>query len=181
VTWLYASAINILGAGRAVVSVALMPIFSVAFAIPLLHEWPTRLEFAGLSPVFVGIATALKVVENTVRRPLLARSAGAVGASAMGSKDLPAVSRCFFALDQKVGPSDGKIRASWLRRCDRFAPASPSGSAWRRPTPATPDGDSTLSFRTGDLRIMAMIQSGDSPLLSRRRANCEPKTGCPRR
>jgi drug/metabolite transporter (DMT)-like permease len=87
-TWLFASAINILGAGRAVVFVALMPVFSVAFAIPLLHDWPTWLEFAGLSLVFVGITTALKVVENIVGRPLLARSAGAVGTSAAGGKDL---------------------------------------------------------------------------------------------
>jgi len=86
-TWFYASAINIMGAGRAVIFVALMPVFSVAFAIPLLHEWPTRLEFVGLALVFVGIATALKVVENIIGRPLLARAAAA-GASAIGSKDL---------------------------------------------------------------------------------------------
>ena len=73
-TWFYASAINILGAGRAVVFVALMPVFSVALAIPLLHEWPSRLEFAGLLLVFVGIATGLKVVETIVGR--------------LGSKDL---------------------------------------------------------------------------------------------
>jgi drug/metabolite transporter (DMT)-like permease len=87
-TWFYASAINILGAGRAVVFVALMPVFSVTFAIPLLHEWPTPLEFAGLSLVFVGTATALKVVENILGRQLLARSAGVVDASAVGREDL---------------------------------------------------------------------------------------------
>ena len=74
-TWFYASAINILGAGRAVVFVALMPVFSVAFAIPLLHEWPTQLEFVGLSLVFVGITTALKVMETIVGR--------------LGSKEVP--------------------------------------------------------------------------------------------
>jgi drug/metabolite transporter (DMT)-like permease len=87
-TWFYAKAISILGAGRAVVFVALMPVFSVAFAVPLLHEWPTRLEFAGLSLVFIGIMIALKVLENIVGRPLLARPAEAVGAGATGSKDL---------------------------------------------------------------------------------------------
>jgi drug/metabolite transporter (DMT)-like permease len=87
-TWFYASAINILGAGRAVVFVALMPLFSVAFAIPLLHEWPTALEFAGLSLVFVGTATALKVVENIVGRPVTVGSAAGADAGAAGSKDL---------------------------------------------------------------------------------------------
>jgi drug/metabolite transporter (DMT)-like permease len=86
-TWLYASAINILGAGRAVVFVALMPVFSVAFAVPLLHEWPTRLEFVGLALVFVGMTTALKVVQNIVGRPLSARPARAAGAPPPGSKD----------------------------------------------------------------------------------------------
>lgn len=87
-TWFYASAINFIGAGRAVIFVALMPVFSVALAIPLLHEWPTRLEFVGLALVFAGIVTALKVVENILGRPLLARSAGAVGAGATGANDL---------------------------------------------------------------------------------------------
>jgi drug/metabolite transporter (DMT)-like permease len=85
-TWFYASAINILGAGRAVVFVALMPVFSVAFAIPFLHEWPNRLEFAGLALVFVGMATALKVVQNIIGRPLSVRSQAA-SAGATGSKD----------------------------------------------------------------------------------------------
>jgi drug/metabolite transporter (DMT)-like permease len=87
-TWFYASAINIIGAGRAVIFVALMPVFSVTLAIPLLHEWPTRLEWIGLALVFVGIVTALKVVENILGRPLLARSAAAVGATATGGNDL---------------------------------------------------------------------------------------------
>jgi len=89
-TWFYASAINVMGAGRAVIFVALMPVFSVALAIPLLHEWPTPLEFAGLFLVFVGIATALKVVENILGRPLLARPAAPAGASVTGGKDLSA-------------------------------------------------------------------------------------------
>jgi drug/metabolite transporter (DMT)-like permease len=87
--WFYASAINILGAGRAVVFVALMPLFSVAFAIPLLHEWPTTLEFAGLLLVFVGTATALKVVENIAARPASIRSAGPADTSASDGKNSP--------------------------------------------------------------------------------------------
>jgi|GEM_PF-662997 len=87
-TWFYASAINIMGAGRAVIFVALMPVFSVTLAIPLLHEWPTRLEFVGLTLVFIGIVTALKVVESILGRPLLARTAAAAGAGATPGKDL---------------------------------------------------------------------------------------------
>ena len=55
----YTRAVAILGAARGAVFAALTPSFSLLFAIPLLHEIPTRLQLAGVVFVTAGMVFAL--------------------------------------------------------------------------------------------------------------------------
>ena len=55
----YTRAVAILGAARGAVFAALTPSFSLLFAIPLLHEIPTRLQLAGAGLVTAGMVFAL--------------------------------------------------------------------------------------------------------------------------
>ena len=55
----YTRAVAILGAARGAVFAALTPSFSLLFAIPLLHEIPTRLQLAGVVLVTAGMVFAL--------------------------------------------------------------------------------------------------------------------------
>jgi drug/metabolite transporter (DMT)-like permease len=55
----YTRAVAILGAARGAVFAALTPSFSLLFAVPLLHEIPTRLQLAGVVLVTAGMVFAL--------------------------------------------------------------------------------------------------------------------------
>ncbi len=55
----YTRAVAILGAARGAVFAALTPSFSLLFAIPLLHEIPTRLQLAGVVLVTAGMVFSL--------------------------------------------------------------------------------------------------------------------------
>jgi len=55
----YTRAVALLGAARGAVFAALTPSFSLLFAIPLLHEIPTRLQLAGVVLVTAGMVFAL--------------------------------------------------------------------------------------------------------------------------
>ncbi|MCP4602778.1 MAG: DMT family transporter [Proteobacteria bacterium] len=61
--YLFSRAINVLGASRAVVFLALMPVSSMFLAIPVLGEWPTWVEWMSLPVIVSGIVIALNVFE----------------------------------------------------------------------------------------------------------------------
>lgn len=65
--FLFSSAIARLGAARAVVFLALMPVFTLLSGIPILAEWPTEMEWLALGIIVVGTLVAVEVV----KRPLL--------------------------------------------------------------------------------------------------------------
>jgi drug/metabolite transporter (DMT)-like permease len=55
---LYARAVAILGASRAAAFGALVPTLSALFAIPLLGEWPSDTDWAGIGLISVGVCLA---------------------------------------------------------------------------------------------------------------------------
>jgi len=57
--FLFSTAIRILGAARAVVVLALIPVFAVVSAIFLLGEWPTPFEWGAMGAIVAGIVYAL--------------------------------------------------------------------------------------------------------------------------
>ena len=63
----YTRAVQLLGAGRAAIFPALVPVTAIVVGIPLTGEFPTPSQFAGLAVVTLGMLVALGVV----RLPLL--------------------------------------------------------------------------------------------------------------
>lgn len=55
----FAESIDILGASRAVVALAFMPVSSMISAVPVLGEWPTPLERVALVVIVLGIVVGL--------------------------------------------------------------------------------------------------------------------------
>lgn len=62
--FLFSSAIAALGAARAVVFLALMPVFTLVSAIPILGEWPTNLEALALIAIVIGTLVAVEIVRK---------------------------------------------------------------------------------------------------------------------
>lgn len=62
--FLFSSAIVYLGAARAVVFLALMPVFTLVSAIPILGEWPTSLEALALATIVIGTLVAVEIVRK---------------------------------------------------------------------------------------------------------------------
>jgi drug/metabolite transporter (DMT)-like permease len=60
----YSRAIALLGVSRAVLFPATVPALAVLLGIPLLHEWPTALQIAGLCLVSVGLLTAIGIARQ---------------------------------------------------------------------------------------------------------------------
>jgi drug/metabolite transporter (DMT)-like permease len=60
--FLFSTAITHLGAARAVVFLALMPVFTIVSAIPILGELPTGLEISALAIIVVGTLVAIEVI-----------------------------------------------------------------------------------------------------------------------
>jgi drug/metabolite transporter (DMT)-like permease len=58
--YLYAHSVSILGAGRASMFVALVPVFSVVLGIVLIGEIPTAMRLIGLAIVLIGFRFAMK-------------------------------------------------------------------------------------------------------------------------
>lgn len=70
--WLYTHAVKILNASRAAVFGALVPATALMLAIPVLHEWPTVYQIAGVLVVSIGMLLALwptPVVQAVNPRP----------------------------------------------------------------------------------------------------------------
>jgi drug/metabolite transporter (DMT)-like permease len=67
--YLYSISIRILGAARAVVFLALMPVFAMVSAIPVLGEWPTTIEWVALAMIVLGIFTALNLLRFPRKDP----------------------------------------------------------------------------------------------------------------
>lgn len=63
--FLYARAVSILGSARGAVFAALVPAFATLLAIPVLAEWPTGLEIAGVGLVTAGMFFALGLIGKT--------------------------------------------------------------------------------------------------------------------
>jgi drug/metabolite transporter (DMT)-like permease len=62
--FLFSSAIAHLGAARAVVFLALMPVFTLLSAIPILGEWPTSLETLALATIVIGTLVAVEIIRK---------------------------------------------------------------------------------------------------------------------
>lgn len=60
--FLFSSAIAHLGAARAVVFLALMPVFTLVSAIPILGELPTDLEVSALATIVIGTLVAVEII-----------------------------------------------------------------------------------------------------------------------
>ena len=60
----FSTAIAKLGAARAVVFVALMPVFTMMTAIPILGEWPTLLEAVALGIIVMGTFIAVELFQQ---------------------------------------------------------------------------------------------------------------------
>jgi drug/metabolite transporter (DMT)-like permease len=62
--FLFSTAITYLGAARAVVFLALMPVFTLVSAIPILGELPTDLETLALATIVIGTLVAVEIVRK---------------------------------------------------------------------------------------------------------------------
>lgn len=62
--FLFSSAIARLGAARAVVFLALMPVFTLLTAIPILAEWPTQMEWLALGMIVLGTLIAVEIIKR---------------------------------------------------------------------------------------------------------------------
>ena len=60
----YSRTVNLLGAGRAVLFPAMVPGLAIVFGIPLLGEWPTWIQLAGLAVASAGFAVALGLLKR---------------------------------------------------------------------------------------------------------------------
>lgn len=59
----FSKAVELLGAGRAGLFPALVPVLAVVFGMPLLDEWPTSLQATGVAVATVGLTLASGVVQ----------------------------------------------------------------------------------------------------------------------
>jgi drug/metabolite transporter (DMT)-like permease len=60
----FSRAVQVLGPGRAAVFPALVPAAAIILGIPIVGEWPTPLQLAGLATVTAGLLIALGVIRN---------------------------------------------------------------------------------------------------------------------
>ena len=58
---LYMRSIPVLGAARTALAIAMVPVFGILLAIPVLHEFPGLLETVGIVAVIIGVAAAMGV------------------------------------------------------------------------------------------------------------------------
>jgi drug/metabolite transporter (DMT)-like permease len=66
-TFAFSRAIALLGVSRAVLFPAIVPALAVLLGIPLLGEWPTVIQIAGLCLVSAGLMTAIGITGQMVR------------------------------------------------------------------------------------------------------------------
>lgn len=65
---LYTRTIAILGAGRAAIFPTLVPVTTVLLAIPILGDYPTRIEVIGVVIVSIGMVLAMGLLDRVFRR-----------------------------------------------------------------------------------------------------------------
>jgi drug/metabolite transporter (DMT)-like permease len=66
-TFAFSRAIALLGVSRAVLFPAIVPALAVLLGIPLLGEWPTAIQIAGLCLVSAGLMTAIGIASQAWR------------------------------------------------------------------------------------------------------------------
>jgi len=66
--YLFGFAVGRLGAGRAAAFAALTPVIAALLGIPLLHEWPEPITWAGILLVACGVALASGAAAMVLQR-----------------------------------------------------------------------------------------------------------------